>query len=144
MTAEQLRMARALLRLGIRELAEKAGVDKMVVQRLEAGRRAHSGTAGKVKAALEAMGIVFIGAVEPFYGPTVALRWGITPPSSAEGRLAGEDEDDEGSLDTTAWDECYGDLDAGQIASMRRYWTDATRWSRLSVPSKKALSRIVR
>jgi transcriptional regulator with XRE-family HTH domain len=105
MTPAQLRMARALLQLGMRELAEKAGVNKMSVQRMENGRRAHPPTVEKIKAALIEMGIIFIGAMEPLYEETVALRWGMEPPRVDDDQETDEDNQEDGDIQSRAWDE---------------------------------------
>jgi transcriptional regulator with XRE-family HTH domain len=72
-TGGQIRMARAALRLGVRELAALAGVAPMTISRLE---NEQSGglldTIKKIKAALEAAGVVFID--QNGHGPGVRLR----------------------------------------------------------------------
>ena len=83
MTSDQLRMARALLRLTIVELAEIAGVDKMGIVRMEAGRKPHSATVEKLRRVFVERGVVFIGAAEPYYGPAVAMQHGLEAPSPA-------------------------------------------------------------
>jgi transcriptional regulator with XRE-family HTH domain len=141
MTSEQLRMARALLRLGLRELAAMSGVDKMAISRMEAGARSHAATVTKLKATLEKMGIVFIGAAEPVHGPTVGMRWGMEPPVASE---AGEEEgmdDETPSREARAWEDADAAPDAGQIEGLREYWSDAERWSRLSDASRRSLAR---
>ena len=64
-TGNQIRMARAALRLGVRDLAKAAGVAPMTISRLENG---HSGgladTLRRVEAALEQAGAKFIAADE--------------------------------------------------------------------------------
>jgi transcriptional regulator with XRE-family HTH domain len=59
-TAEQCRMARAGLGIGIRELAEAAKVSTNTVTRLEAGDELRERTLDAVRAALEARGLQFI------------------------------------------------------------------------------------
>jgi transcriptional regulator with XRE-family HTH domain len=61
MNGDQLRMARALLRLTVRELAQASGVDKMAIVRFEAGRNPHAATL------------------------TVAMRFGMKPPAAHYG-----------------------------------------------------------
>jgi transcriptional regulator with XRE-family HTH domain len=85
MNGDQLRMARALLRLTVRELAQASGVDKMAIVRFEVGRNPHAATLSKLQAALEERGIVFIGAVTTFHEPTVAMRFGMQPPAAHDG-----------------------------------------------------------
>ena len=145
MTPAQLRMARALLQLGIRELAEKAGVDKMSVQRIESGRRAHPPTMAKIKAALIEEGIVFLGPVEPLHTESVALRW--------ERRLSpvdeyGQSDDDkaeepEANRDAQSWDASDVTYGADQMAKLRSLWSDEGRWGQLSAASRSAIREML-
>jgi len=58
---DQMRMARAALKLGVRALAELAGVTPFTITRFENGRGGmQSGTMSVVIKALEAAGIEFI------------------------------------------------------------------------------------
>ena len=143
MTPAQLRMARALLQLGIRELAEKAGVDKMSVQRIESGRRAHPPTMAKIREALVAEGIVFIGAVEPFHAETVAMRWDRRPSSTGEEDQIDDDESEEpeANRDAQSWDAVDVKYGPGQMAKLRSLWSDEGRWGQLSAASQKALMK---
>jgi transcriptional regulator with XRE-family HTH domain len=65
-TPAQCRMARAALTIGVRELAQKAGVSAMTVTRFENG---HSGgypeTLEKLQRALEAAGVEFTNGDQP-------------------------------------------------------------------------------
>lgn len=74
MTPEQLRMARAALRLGVRELAELAGVSFTTVSRFETekGGLQHS-TAEALRKALEAQGVQFLEAGEVSIGSGVSF-----------------------------------------------------------------------
>ncbi len=60
-TGDQIRMARAALKLGVRDLAQLAEVAPMTISRLENG---HSGgladTLRKVQTALENAGVIFV------------------------------------------------------------------------------------
>jgi transcriptional regulator with XRE-family HTH domain len=57
----QCRMARAALQIGVRELAELAGLSSMTVTRFENGHSAgNSGTLNALRTALEAAGVEFI------------------------------------------------------------------------------------
>lgn len=60
MTPAQLRMARAALKIGVRDLAEMAGVTPNTISRIENGGDAMASTLDKLKKALEAAGVVFI------------------------------------------------------------------------------------
>jgi transcriptional regulator with XRE-family HTH domain len=72
MTPIQLRMARAAVGWGVRELAEKAGVTANTVTRIENGSDARLSTVDRLRQALEAAGVVFID--ENGGGPGVRLR----------------------------------------------------------------------
>jgi transcriptional regulator with XRE-family HTH domain len=72
MKAVQLRMARAALRWGVRELAEKAGVTANTVTRIELGADAKRSTIDALQRTLEAAGIEFIPQNDG--GPGVRLR----------------------------------------------------------------------
>lgn len=71
----QIRSGRALLALSSRQLAQLANVSWATVKRFEEEEGippSRSGTLAKVKAALEAAGIEFIG--DPIISPGVRLR----------------------------------------------------------------------
>ncbi len=68
----QIRMARAALGWGVRELAKAARVSGDTVNRLERGEPLRDRTLGAVRAAMEAAGVVFIA--ENGGGPGVRLR----------------------------------------------------------------------
>jgi transcriptional regulator with XRE-family HTH domain len=68
----QLRMARAAIGWGVRELAEKAGVTANTVTRIENGSDARQSTMDSLQQALEAAGVDFID--ENGGGPGVRLR----------------------------------------------------------------------
>jgi transcriptional regulator with XRE-family HTH domain len=72
MTPIQLRMARAAVGWGVRELGEKAGVTANTVTRIENGSDARLSTIDRLRQALEAAGVVFID--ENGGGPGVRLR----------------------------------------------------------------------
>ena len=59
-TRTQMKMARAALGWGVRELAEKAGVTANTISRYENGADALGGTLTKIQNTLEQAGIVFI------------------------------------------------------------------------------------
>ncbi len=61
MTPAQLRMARAAVRLGVREVAEKVGVAPHTISRFETEQGGiRLDTAEKIKSAFEAMGVRFV------------------------------------------------------------------------------------
>jgi transcriptional regulator with XRE-family HTH domain len=72
MRAVQLRMARAAIGWGVRELAAKAGVAANTVTRIENGADAMQSTMDKLQRLLESAGIEFID--ENGGGPGVRLR----------------------------------------------------------------------
>jgi transcriptional regulator with XRE-family HTH domain len=72
MKAIQLRMARAAVGWGVRQLAEKAGVTANTVTRIENGADAKQSTIDRLKSALEAAGVEFID--ENGGGPGVRMR----------------------------------------------------------------------
>jgi transcriptional regulator with XRE-family HTH domain len=74
MNAAQCRMARAATGLGVRDLAEAAGVSPNTVARLERGEELRPATVDAIRAALESAGVVFLP--ENGNGPGVALRKG--------------------------------------------------------------------
>jgi transcriptional regulator with XRE-family HTH domain len=83
LTAQQCRMARATLNIGVRELAECADVSPNTIARLERGEALHRRTLAHVRGVLEAQGVFFVsdrGAVWP--GPVV----GYAPGRSLSGR----------------------------------------------------------
>src|SRR5258707_9931433 len=55
----QLRMARAAVGWGVRELAEKAGITANTITRIENGADAKQSTIDKLRRALEAAGVEF-------------------------------------------------------------------------------------
>ena len=77
-TRQQVKMARAALGWGVRELASAAGVTANTVSRFENGADAYGETLGKIERALEAAGIVFIpeGQPSPDGGAGVRLKAG--------------------------------------------------------------------
>jgi transcriptional regulator with XRE-family HTH domain len=72
MKAIQIRMARAAVGWGVRELADKAGVTANTVTRIENGADAKQSTIDRLRGALEAAGIEFIE--ENGGGPGVRLK----------------------------------------------------------------------
>ena len=68
----QLKMARAAIGWGVRDLAKKAGVTANTVTRIENGADAKQSTMDKLQHALEVAGVDFID--ENGGGPGVRLR----------------------------------------------------------------------
>ena len=65
MKAVQLRMARAAIGWGVRELAEKAGVTANTVSRIELGADAKQSTVDAIRRALEEAGVEFTNGEKP-------------------------------------------------------------------------------
>jgi predicted transcriptional regulator len=65
-------MARVALGLGVRDLAQAAGVSTNTIARLESGEELKPRTLADIRQALEAAGIIFIA--ENGEGPGVRLR----------------------------------------------------------------------
>lgn len=141
MNADQLRMARALLRISVRDLAREAGVNPGTIINLEGGSKGQTATLARLRETLEARGVVFIGELRPFHEPGVAMKYGERAPEAADGD---ESEEDAGEGDVTEarpWDEAEQRLDSADIEDMRRYLSEGDRWERLSETSRKALRR---
>lgn len=69
----QVRMARAALQLGVRELAEMADVATATIVRFEKERGGlNAATLARMKAALEAAGLIFLEQAEN--GPGLRMR----------------------------------------------------------------------
>jgi transcriptional regulator with XRE-family HTH domain len=91
MKAIQLRMARAAVGWGVRELAEKAGVTANTVTRIENGADAKQSTMDALQRALEAAGIEFTNGKQPGVRLTKAAaaksaepKGGSNPTSAAQ------------------------------------------------------------
>ena len=72
-TRVQIRMARAALGWGVRDLAERAGLSPNTVSRFENGADARVDTLSQMQEVLERAGIIFVPADE-IGGPGVRLR----------------------------------------------------------------------
>lgn len=78
-TSEQFRMARAALDWTVRELADRAGVHRNTIVRIENGEASHGPTLQAVRHALEQAGIVFLADGEQKDGgPGIRLAPGVT------------------------------------------------------------------
>jgi transcriptional regulator with XRE-family HTH domain len=83
MTPIQLRMARAAVGWGVRELAQKAGVTANTVTRIENGADAKQSTINRLQNALEAAGIEFTNGDQPGVRLTRAAAARAAEPGSA-------------------------------------------------------------
>jgi transcriptional regulator with XRE-family HTH domain len=70
-TADQIRMARAALKWGVRELATRAGLTPNTISRVENGAESMAGTLQKIEETLKNAGVEFIA--ENGGGPGVRL-----------------------------------------------------------------------
>jgi transcriptional regulator with XRE-family HTH domain len=71
-TSAQLRAARALLNWTVRDLAERAGVHRNTVSRIETGATTEGHAAAVLQKTLEDAGVLFL--MENGEGPGVRLR----------------------------------------------------------------------
>lgn len=69
-------MARAALDWSVRDLAEKSGVHRNTITRLEKGADGHAPTLAALRVALENAGVIFID--QNGDGPGVRLRKGVS------------------------------------------------------------------
>ncbi len=75
MIPQQLKMARAALGLGVRDVAALAGVSPDTIARLERGEELKPATVSAIRAALEAAGVEFVP--ENGGGAGVRLKKGV-------------------------------------------------------------------
>jgi len=105
-TSDQVRMARALLRLTMKELSRLSEVDPSTIVRVEAGAKTYVMTLRQLQATFEASGVVFIDPVEGVHQGAVGLKWGIElSQRSAGGSSAGGEASPGISAAPAAWDE---------------------------------------
>jgi transcriptional regulator with XRE-family HTH domain len=130
MTPAQCRMARAAVAWTVRELAERAGVHKNTILRIEAGLASHGPTIAAVQRTLEEAGLAFIEPEEGVTEPGVAPRWGVTlPEAGSRGAEAGLPDD--GGLKAL-------NADAEEMAA---YWRERpAEWMALSPAGRDALT----
>ncbi|WP_352775370.1 helix-turn-helix domain-containing protein [Mesorhizobium sp. M0571] len=73
-TIRMMRVARALLELSQEELAERAGVGRQTIVRIEAGGKGVAfDVVDRVRTALERAGVMFLPSTAD-HGPAIALR----------------------------------------------------------------------
>jgi len=77
-TGTQLRMARAALKIGVREVASLAKVSPATVTRIEQDQPANASTLAAIRSALEAAGVEFIAENGGGAGVRLAKREGGT------------------------------------------------------------------
>jgi transcriptional regulator with XRE-family HTH domain len=83
MKAIQLRMARAAIGWGVRELAKKAGVTANTVTRIENGADAKQSTMDALQRALELAGVEFTNGGQPGVRLTKAAAARLAEPGGA-------------------------------------------------------------
>jgi transcriptional regulator with XRE-family HTH domain len=88
MKAIQLRMARAAVGWGVRELADKAGVTANTVTRIENGADAKQSTLDRLQRALEAAGVEFTNGDQPGVRLSRAAAASTTEPATASKQAA--------------------------------------------------------
>ena len=89
MKAVQLRMARAAVGWGVRELAKKAGVAANTVTRIENGADAKQSTMDRLQHALEAAGVEFTNGEQPGVRITkIAAAGSVEPHKALRPRIA--------------------------------------------------------
>jgi transcriptional regulator with XRE-family HTH domain len=146
MTPIQFRMARAALGLTVRELAERAGVHKNTILRIEGGLASHGPTIAAVRHTLEAAGLEFIQEEQGVGGPGVRLKWGVNDPVLASGESGRNGEGNAGQSMRHAWDECHVEVGSPapsqDILDQRNFWAAyPERWEKLSETGKAVLAR---
>ena len=125
-TGDQIRMARAALKITVRELADMTGVTKNTIVRTEAGGKVFYQTMLRMQAALEAAGVKFVEPAEGEHGPGVLLKWGVDPSKRVATSGATEDKSGEGLK--RACDLDLADFMAGPM------------WSKLSEEGRSAIA----
>ena len=148
-TGDQLRMARAALKMTIREVSELTGIDKSTVVRTEAGGKAYYQTISTLQALFERLGIEFIDPIEGVRGQGVCFKWGADVPQRQPGEGTAAGTDGETGI-KAAWDDIEGDADLDALLSeepglnpdMAEMWqADPELWARLSQGGRETLSR---
>jgi transcriptional regulator with XRE-family HTH domain len=88
MKAVQLRMARAAVGWGVRELAEKAGVTANTVTRIENGADSKQSTMNALQRALEEAGVEFTNGEQPGVRVAKAVpARSIEPPGAGDPKV---------------------------------------------------------
>ena len=151
-TSDQVRMARALLRLTMKELSKLSEIDPSTIVRVEAGAKTYAMTLRQLQASFEAAGVVFIDPVEGVHQGAVGLKWGAEIPlrePKAEGRTGPYSQ---GASQAAPWDEGIDALheEAAQsadpeIEAMRAYWREhPSEWAGLSPAGQRVLLQEMR
>ena len=147
LTGDQLRMARALLRLSMRETAKLSGIDPSTIVRIEAGEKAYRLTLDRLREVLEAKGVRFIPALEGDHEAGVALRWGaeLSQRSSWNDETPKSDKGPDRSAASTWDDFAEGEPVPSEIEDLRTFWrTRPAEWAALHEASRHVLLREMR
>ena len=148
-TGDQLRMARAALKMTIREVSELTGIDKSTIVRTEAGGKAYYQTISTLQALFEKAGIEFLDPIEGVRGEGVAFKWDVAPPARQPSEGAGAPAAGEAGL-KAAWDDGEEDADIDALLGeppapdpgMADYWREQPElWAKLSDAGRETLSR---
>jgi DNA-binding XRE family transcriptional regulator len=135
-TSAQIRMARAALAWTVRDLAEKAGVHRNTIVRVEAGDASpHGSTYAVIRRALEDAGVVFIDAEDGVHSGGAALRCGVEPTLRQGGNDEGESIRHSGRSRQALPDD-------PNLIGLYEYWHDRpAEWQEMSDPLRRAVLR---
>src|SRR5258706_4770834 len=84
-SGDQVRMARAALKLTLRELEQMAEIDKSTIVRIENGGNAYALTLKQLRGVLETAGVEFLDPVEGISGAGGRPKWGVVVETRAGG-----------------------------------------------------------
>jgi transcriptional regulator with XRE-family HTH domain len=130
-TSTQIRMARAAIAWTVRELAERSGVHRNTIVRIEAGEGSHGPTLAALQRAFEDAGIEFLEAADGVGGPGVRWKLGVKIPYDKKREAASEAASRGGAKAL--------DREVNDLAS---FWRDhPDDWAALSQTSRAVLSR---
>ncbi len=149
LTAAQLRMARAALRLTMKDTAAKASIDVGTVVRIEAGASAYQVTLAHLRHVLEQAGLLFIDPVEGVHQGAVGLKWGVELSQRPSGSDTEAGEGKQGGSQAGAWDDgidaLHDDVEPAadpEIEEMRGYWrANPEKWGAMHASTRWALLR---
>ncbi len=142
-TGDQLRMARALLRMTMKDTAKLSSIDVGTIVRIEAGLNAYAVTLAHLRHVLEVAGAKFIDPLEGEHGPGVALKWGAKLPQRTEGRTSNAGNEDAEVTEAMAWEDASYVQETSaspEIEELRAYWRQKPEdWAALRASSRFAL-----
>ena len=129
-TSTQIRMARAAITWTVRQLAERSGVHRNTIVRIEAGEGSHGPTLAALQRAFEDAGIEFLEAADGVGGPGVRWKLGVKIPYDKKREASSEGSGGGGAkaMDSEAQD-------------LTSFWRDHhDDWAALSQTSRAVLS----